>query len=134
MSDPNPPSGTASEAEATPEQIAEAREQLQRVRAELAETPVKNIVANHAIGLWQLALLHLGLDDPDRTPNLAEAKLAIDAMASLVEGVSDRLEDHTEPLTDALTTVRLAFVRLSSDSGDPGDDGPSPDREAPAEP
>lgn len=118
MSDPNPPSGTPTEAEATPEQIAEAREQLQRVRAELAQTPVKDLVANHAIGLWQLALLHLGLDDPDRMPNLAEAKLAIDAMASLVEGVGDRLEDHGEPLKDALTTLRLAFVRLSSDSGD----------------
>ena len=32
---------------------------MARVRAELAATPVVDIVANHAVGLWQLALLHL---------------------------------------------------------------------------
>src|ERR1700682_3692757 len=31
-------------------------EELRRVRSELASTPVADIVANHAVGLWQLAV------------------------------------------------------------------------------
>lgn len=93
-----------------------AREQLERVREELAQTPVADIVVNHAIGLWQLAVLHLDLDRPEAGANLPEAKLAIDAMASLVEGVVDRLGDHAEPLKDALTNLRMAYVRVSGDA------------------
>lgn len=93
-----------------------AREQLARIRAELVSTPVRDVVANHAIGLWQLALIHLGLDDESSEPDLAEAKLAIDAMASLVEGLVDRLGDHAEPLAAALTNLRMAFVRVSDES------------------
>lgn len=108
----------------SPEQAA-AREQLGRIREELAETPVRDIVVNHAIGLWQLAILHLGLDDPDAKPNLTEAKLAIDALASLVDGVLDRLGEHADPLKDALTNLRIAFVRVSEDTATSGDTGDS---------
>ena len=112
-----PPSGPSP----SDEDAAGAQAELDRVRAELARTPVRDIVLNHAVGLWQLAILHLGLDQPDAEPNLAEAKLAIDAMASLVEGVVDRLDEHAEPLKDALTNLRFAFVRISEDqaSGPP---------------
>lgn len=117
------PSGSS---EPSDEELAAAQEQLDRIRDELAKTPVRDVVANHAIGLWQLAVLHLGLDRPGATPNLDEAKLAIDAMASLVEGLVDRLGDHAEPLKDALTNLRIAFVRLGDDApsestGDAGD-------------
>lgn len=113
---------------------AAAGEEMRRVRAELAATPVKDLVANHAIGLWQLALLHLGLDQSGSPPNLPEAKFAIDAMASLVDGVVDRLDDHADPLKDALTTLRLAFVRVSEDPTDspgPGAPGGAGGSEAP---
>lgn len=98
------------------EELAAAREQLRKVREELSATPVSDIVANHAIGLWQLAVLHLGLDDEAGEAKLPEAKLAVDAMAALVEGVADRLGEHREPLQAALTNVRLAYVRVSEDA------------------
>lgn len=116
------PAGTASgpagpeSQEPSPEEVTAAREQLERVRAELAQTPVADIVANHAIGLWQLAVLHMAIDTEDAEPNLPEAKLAIDAMSSLVEGVVDRLGEHTEPLRQALTNLRLAYVRVSQEA------------------
>lgn len=95
---------------------ATVREELRRVRAELAGTPVADLVANHAIGLWQLAVLHLTPDE-DTPIHLDEAGLAIDAMAALVEQLGDRLGESTEPLRDALAQLRMAYVQLSEGSG-----------------
>jgi hypothetical protein len=95
-------------------------EEYEAARAELAAAPVADIVANHAIGLWQLAVLHLGLDRPagaddePAKPDLAEARLAIDAMGALVEGLGEALGEHHKPLVDALAQLRLAFVQVSS--------------------
>jgi len=92
-------------------------EEMARVRAELAATPVTDIVANHALGLWQLAVLHLTPEGGP--PNLDEAGLAIDAMAALVDGLGNRLGDNAEPLREALAQLRLAFVQLSDRSVSP---------------
>jgi hypothetical protein len=94
-------------------------EEVRRVRAELAATPVVDLVANHAVGLWQLAVLHL-VPDGDEPPRLADAALAIDAFAALVETLGDRLEVHAEPLRDALTQLRLAYVQVQ-ERGSEGD-------------
>jgi hypothetical protein len=92
---------------------AAVRAELTRLQAELRATPVADIVANHAIGLWQLALLHLGLEDP-ATMDLGEAGLAIDAVGVLVDGLGDRLGRHEVALRDALTQLRLAFVQQTN--------------------
>lgn len=122
-----PDLGPSADAEGRPAD-AEGRpadEALRRLREELARTPVRDVVANHAVALWQLALLHLGLDRsaqpeapdaPTSRPNLPEAKLAIDSMAALVEGLGDRLGDHARPLRDALAQVRLAYVQAAERS------------------
>ena len=104
-------------AEAT-ELTQEQYEELLRARAELAAIPVADIVANHAIGLQQLAVIHL-LPDPDAEgnpgePRLAEASLAIDALGALVDTLGDRLAPHHEALREAVTQLRLAFVELSA--------------------
>jgi hypothetical protein len=100
---------------------ATVREELRRVRAELAGTPVADLVANHAIGLWQLAVLHLTPDE-DAPIRLDEAGLAIDAMAALVEQLGDRLGESTEPLRDALAQLRIAYVQISEGSGNVPED------------
>lgn len=110
---PGPPDEAAPEGDLSPEEYEAA---LAQARAELAATPVADIVANHAIGLWQLAVLHLGLDQPPdqpAKPNLAEARLAIDAIGALVEGLGEDLGEHYKPLVDALAQLRLAFVQVS---------------------
>jgi hypothetical protein len=96
---------------------AAVAEEMARVRAELAATPVTDIVANHALGLWQLAVLHLTPDDD--APDLDEAGLAIDAMAALVDGLGDRLGSNAEPLREALAQLRLAYVQLRDRSEPP---------------
>ena len=102
---------------AGPEDEAQAREQLRQLREQLAATPVEDIVANHAIGLWELALLHLSPAEGFE-PDLEQAQLAIDAMATLVEGLGDRLGRHEEPLREALRQLRLAFVEMSGQGAD----------------
>ena len=94
--------------------------EVRRVRAELAQTPVVDLVANHAVGLWQLAVLHL-VPDGEAPPRLDDAAVAIDALAGIVETVGPRLGPHEEALRDALTQLRMAFVQLQ-ERGSAGSD------------
>jgi hypothetical protein len=105
------PSGGETD-EAAGEADEQAREQLRQLREQLAATPVADIVANHAIGLWELALLHMSPAEGD-APDLEQAQLAIDGVAALVEGLGGRLERHEEPLREALRQLRLAYVEIS---------------------
>jgi hypothetical protein len=100
--------------ELTDEEVAA---ELRRVRAEISGTPVADIVANHAVGLWQLAVLHL-TPDTGEEPRLDEAGLAIDALAALVDGLGERLGEHSDSLRDGLTQLRLAFVQVQTRSSD----------------
>lgn len=64
---------------------------LHDARRRLAEVPAQVVIADHAMGLYELAAIHLGAEPPD----LREAALAIDAFACLVEGLDERLgPDH----------------------------------------
>ncbi len=96
----------------SPELTAEQQEllaELQEAREQLAQTPASVGVANHAIGLFQLAALHLDRE----APNLDDARLAIDAFAALVEGLQGRLGEEEPALRDALAQLQLAFVQVS---------------------
>ena len=102
------------EAEEAPEpQLTAEQEQLlgelEQARHQLAQTPASLVVANHAIGLFQLAGVHLS----QSPPNLQEASLAIDALAALVEGLHGRLGEEEETLRDALAQLQLAYVEVS---------------------
>jgi hypothetical protein len=98
--------------EPTPEEIEAA---LEHARAVL-HTPVIEHIGGHAMALFELAALHLereaatgGAEQPD----LAEAALAIDAMAALVQGLGERLEPYRAQLENAVNQLRMAFVQLS---------------------
>ncbi len=80
------------------------------MQSEVASTPASVVIANHAVGLFQLAAIHLNA----RPPNLAEGRLAIDAMGALVEGLSGRLGEEEQSLRDGLGQLRLAYVQLSN--------------------
>jgi hypothetical protein len=89
----------------------EVAEEILRVRAEIAATPVEDLVARHAIGLWELAVLHLSPDE-DRPLRLDQAAVAIDAMGGIVDTLGDRLGAHASALRDAVSQLRLAFVDI----------------------
>jgi hypothetical protein len=104
------------------ESHSELADELASMQAELARTPASVVVANHAIGLFQLAAIHLNR----RPPNLDEGRLAIDALAGLVDATEGRLGDEEGSLRDALAQIRLAFVTLTRvnapDTDDEDDD------------
>ena len=118
-----PPSGPPSADEPSEEEI----EALRELHARLAGTPVADVIVNHAIGIWQLALVHLGVITPPDAdgrppgPNLAAAGLAIDALAALVDGLGERLGAHEPVLRDALTQAQMLFVEVSDGRTDPPD-------------
>jgi hypothetical protein len=92
---------------------------VRELHQRLSQTPVADVIVNHAIGIWQLALVHLGVvtppDDQGRRPppDLASAGLAIDALAALVEGLTDRLGEGEQMLRDALQQVQMLFVEIA---------------------
>jgi hypothetical protein len=45
---------------------------------------------------------------------LDEAKLAIDAMAGVVEAIGSRLGEDERPLRDALASIQMGFVQVKS--------------------
>lgn len=89
---------------------ADMAEALEDVRRRVAEAPASTVVANHAMGLYELAAIHLSA----QPPRLPEAALGIDALACLVEGLGDRMGENSGVLKDALHQIRLAFVQIKS--------------------
>ena len=97
----------------SPEERARAEEMVKEMaiaRERLISTPAANIVANHAMGLYELAALHLSA----QTPNFAEATVAIDALSAIVNGLAGRLGDDEAAVAHALDQIRMAFVQLKS--------------------
>ncbi len=90
-------------------ELAEAAEQVGRIRAQLAAAPPEVVVANHVMGLYELAAVHLNREDPD----LAAARLAIDALGAVLDVTKGRLGEVEETLTGARTQLQLAFVQVS---------------------
>ncbi len=97
--------------EATSDDARAAAEELRRIRAEIAATPAIDLIANHAVGLWQLALLHL-VPEEGNAPRPDQAALAIDALGGIVDGLGARLGPHADALRDALSQLRLAYVQV----------------------
>ena len=93
-------------------QVDTAREAMEDVRRQLAEVPASVVVANHVMGLYELAAIHLSAIPPD----LNQAVLAIDAVACLVEGLGDRLGEGAATMRDALANIRIAFVQIKNAS------------------
>ena len=94
---------------------ADDRAQLEAMQAEMAEVrrqlldaPAAVVVANHAMGIYELAAIHLTAE----TPKLAEASVAIDALAALVDGLPGRLGDSEPTLREALAQLRAAYLEV----------------------
>lgn len=105
----------------TPEQAEEAQAiaaEMAQVREQLGQVPAASVIANHAMGCWELAAIHLSA----QPPKFDEAQLAIDAFGALTEVVKGRLGPDEATLADALAQLRLAFVQLKATH-----DAPTPD-------
>ncbi len=95
------------------DQQAEAQQiaaEMAEVRAQLGQVPAAQVVANHAMGCWELAAIHLSA----QPPAFAEAQVAIDAFGALTEVLTGKLGPDEATLADALAQLRLAFVQLKA--------------------
>lgn len=101
------------------EQLEEAVAQMAETERQLATTPADVVIANHAMGMYELAAIHLRQDPP----NLAEARLAIDGLSVLVDGLQGRLGKNEQTLVQARAQLQQAFVAMSSGSGSSGSGG-----------
>lgn len=95
----------------------EEREQAEQMIRDMAEArerllsaPAAAVVANHGMGLYELAALHL----TQQPPNFSEAVVAIDAMGAVTGALAGRLGDAEATLNDALGQIRKAYVQLKS--------------------
>jgi hypothetical protein len=87
---------------------AEAQAAVDAMRAQLANTPAEIVVANHCYGLFELAAIYLS----QTPPMLFQARLAIDGLGYLLDGLQGRLGEAEPSLRESLSQLRLAFVRL----------------------
>ena len=94
--------------------LEDAAEEVAEIRRQLASVPASRVVANHAMGLYELAAIHLS----SQPPNLGEARVAIDAMGGIVDALEERMGDDERVLRDALAQLRLAFVQLQAANGE----------------
>ena len=78
------------------------------MRAELVNSPVEVVVANHCYGLFELAAVYLS----QQPAMLIQARLAIDALGALLDGLEGRLGDAEQQLKDGLSQLRLAYVQI----------------------
>ena len=124
------PSQRLGPTEPSPEELRQAQEEMDAVREQLVRAPVEVVIANHAMGLWELGALHLS----QRPPNLEDAKLAIDALGAIVEGLEGRLGEPEKVLSDGLAEIRMAFVQIANversrqDGAEPASGGGAPGR------
>ncbi len=95
--------------ELTPEEQAALASEFEEAKQRISETPVDQIITTHIIGLYELAVIHLQKDPPD----LKSAKIAVNAMAGIVEGVAEDLQEYEEAMRSALTEIQMAFVKAS---------------------
>ena len=86
---------------------AMARE-MAAVQEQLASAPASVVVANHLMGFYELAAIHLS----QPPPHLSEASVAIDALAAVVDTLPGRLGEAEATMRDALHQIRLAYVAV----------------------
>lgn len=102
-----PQGDTGGPGDPTGEETAASLDELQR---EVAAAPAEAVIANHCYGLFELAALHLS----QQPPQLPKARLAIDALACLVDGLEGRLGPDEGSIREGLSQIRVAFVRLQA--------------------
>ncbi len=105
---PVPPADDLSEEQQ--EQARQMAHEMSEARQQLLEAEVATVLANHALGIYELAALHITSEKPD----MVEARLAVDALGVLVEGLEGRLGDGEPTLVDALNNIKIGYVQRAN--------------------
>lgn len=123
---PNQPAGEAGDRpegqptgqpEMDPQMQQQMEQQLAEIRERILQTPIEAMLAQHFVGLYEIAAIHMSAE----SPNLHSARLAINAMDGILSATEGELGDAEESMQSMLHQLRLAYVSASQDSGEPGD-------------
>lgn len=95
------------------ERLAQLVTEMAEAQRRLAAAPAADVIANHAMGLYEFAAIKLGTEPPQ----LDDARTAIDALGGILDASGDRLGDHGRALADALDQIRLAWVQVNDATG-----------------
>jgi hypothetical protein len=105
----------------SPEEQAAAEEYAQQIdamRRQLLDLPAGVVVGQHALQFFDVAGLYLS----QTPPRIEDARLAIDALAAVVESLGSRLGDAEVPIRQALHQAQLAFVEAARTAGAAAED------------
>ena len=116
---PAPPSPPAPQAAAPPtaaeEQVwtPEQEEQARQMVEEIVRVPSLDWVLNAAVNLANVAGTKIEMGAA------ADAQIAIDAFAALVNGLAGRLQDAEAPLKQTLAQLQLAYAQRAGAAAPP---------------
>ena len=116
---PEPPPAQApapDEEPLSPEEQAAAEEyaqQIEAMRRQLLDLPAGVVVGQHALQFFDVAGLYLS----QSPPRIDDARIAIDALAAVVEHLGSRLGEAETPIRQALHQAQLAFVEAARTAG-----------------
>ena len=85
------------------------RAQIEALQRQLLEAPAGDVIAQHLMAFYELAAMHLAQPEP----RLADARLAIDAIEALLQGLEGRLGEAEAAIAQALPELKMAFVQAS---------------------
>ncbi len=91
------------------EQAEALAKELQAARERLAAAPAEVVVVNHLMGFYELAAIHLTAKEP----RLEQARLAIDALGAVLDGLEGRLGENEAALRDARADLQIMFVQIA---------------------
>ncbi|MDD9371125.1 MAG: DUF1844 domain-containing protein, partial [Acidimicrobiales bacterium] len=100
-------------------QLEAMADQVEDARRQLLSAPAGPVVGQQALQFYEVAALHLSQPEP----KLEEARIAIDALAAVVDALGTRLGEAHTPLTQAVHQLRLAFVEASGGAAPPAAGG-----------
>jgi hypothetical protein len=104
------------------EQVEAMSRQVEEARRQLLQAPAGPVVGQQALQFYELAALHLSQPEP----KLDDARIAIDALAAVVDALGPRLGEAENPLRQAVHQLQMAFVEASRNaSGADSDSGES---------
>ncbi len=93
------------------EDIAELQSeltQMMQARQQMAQTPAADMLANHLMRLFDLAVIYLEADPP----RFGDAATVIESFRAVVDNVGPRLGQNQPVLQEALSQMQMVFVQV----------------------
>ncbi len=83
---------------------------MEKVRENILNTPVEDLIINHMMGLAEIVAVHLNENEPD----LEAARLGIDTVDAILSSIGKRLDNEKESaFRSILSELQMVWVSKS---------------------